>query len=93
LLALGALVVANLALWWLLDAVMLATGLSALIAMVGAFSAGAAIWSALGVVAAGVTALAMFGPLFRHWSPSRTWLTMLTAMAVNLGVILVLLAR
>jgi hypothetical protein len=85
-------VVANLALWWLLDAVLFVTAMSALVAILMAFSAGA-IWAPLGVVAAGGTAFTLFGLLLRHWSHSGIWLTVLTATAANLGVILVLRLR
>lgn len=58
-----------------------------------AFAAGSAAWIVPGVVAGIVATVAVFVPLVRHWSPSRTWLTLVTVAAVDVGVILVLLSR
>jgi hypothetical protein len=79
---------------WLRDTVMTGLVLASLLGVLPvAFSAGSVVWIVLGVVAGFVATGAVFVPLVRHWSPSRTWLTFVTVAAYDVGVILVLLSR
>jgi hypothetical protein len=54
------------------------------------FSTGSAVGVAVGLVAAVGTATALVGPRARHWTLATIWLSILAAMAVDVGVILVL---
>jgi hypothetical protein len=85
-----AMVVAVLAELWLRGRFMIVTVVFSLGAMISALSAQGAVWTVMGAVAIAGAATAFFGPLVRPWSPSRTWLIMLTTLAFDLGVILVL---
>ncbi len=77
---------------WLRDTAMTGLVLLSLLGVVPvAFSAGSAAWIVLGVAAGIVATGAVFVPLVRHWSPSRTWLTLVTVAASDVAVILVLL--
>ena len=79
---------------WLRDTAMTGLVLLSLLGVVPvAFSAGSAAWIVLGVVAGIVATGAVFVPLFRNWSPSRTWLTFVTVAAYDVVVTLVLLSR
>ena len=83
-------VIAGLAVGWLHEALMFGALLLGLVAMGEGFSAGGAFRAAVGVVTMVGTVLAVFGPVVRHWRPLSTWVTLVTATAFDLGVILVL---
>ena len=50
-------------------------------------------WTALGVVVGLTATAAVLVPLFRHWRPSRTWLTMLVVALVDVAAILAIVTR
>jgi hypothetical protein len=79
---------------WLHDTALTGLVLLSLLGVVPvAFAAGSALWMVLGVLAGIVATGAVFVPLVRHWNPSRTWVTLVTVAAFDVGVILVLLSR
>ena len=75
---------------WLRERVLLLMLVSCLVALGKALSVGSAPWAAAGLIAAIGGLTGMFGPLLRPWGHLSTWLIMLTTLAFDLGVILVL---